>query len=283
MNIDYLEEFIELVKELNFFNAAENLFISQSTLSRHIQKLEKDLGVPIFFRSSKGVALTEYGRLFLAYAEKVTSLNKDLKIDIENHLRHIDKSIVIAADYNIMNLILSFTKINSEFSIQVIDSGLFSYENLLNNSIQFVFSSEKMSLQNTNIRSDLYAEDEYVIVLNKSNPLSSKDILAIDDLKNEKFVMPKNYSNAEKLIKKLGISSKIVFSGYTGSNIIDLIENNLGISLLLKKTLIGKLPENVVEIPIKTATEMQVYVNCLDYNQLSIASQLFYNYIFENP
>ena len=63
MNTNRLYEFLVLSRLLSFSRAAEALFISQSVLSRHIQELEKELGVPLLDRNTHSVTLTEAGRV----------------------------------------------------------------------------------------------------------------------------------------------------------------------------------------------------------------------------
>lgn len=63
MNTGKLYEFLVLSKLLSFSKAAEALYISQSVLTRHIQDLEKEMGVPLLNRTTHGVTLTEAGRV----------------------------------------------------------------------------------------------------------------------------------------------------------------------------------------------------------------------------
>ena len=69
MNTERLYEFLVLSRVLNYSRAAKALYISQPILTRHIQALEAELGVPLFKRSTHGVALTEAGRLLSNQAE----------------------------------------------------------------------------------------------------------------------------------------------------------------------------------------------------------------------
>ena len=64
---------VEVVKERNFTRAAENLFVSQSTLSKSLKMLEAELGVEIIRRDSKNFALTEEGKEVYAFAQRVLS------------------------------------------------------------------------------------------------------------------------------------------------------------------------------------------------------------------
>ncbi|EHD1695708.1 LysR family transcriptional regulator [Vibrio vulnificus] len=69
MNKNY-RYFLTVAHELNIKQAAEKLHISQPTLTAAIKKLESDIGVSLFHRRSKGVELTEYGRMFKSYAQE---------------------------------------------------------------------------------------------------------------------------------------------------------------------------------------------------------------------
>lgn len=60
--IERFREFVVLADSLNFSKAAEMLFTTQPTLSRHISKLEEELGTPLFHRTTTSVELTPFGR-----------------------------------------------------------------------------------------------------------------------------------------------------------------------------------------------------------------------------
>lgn len=68
MNTTSLREFLTLAKTLSFSNAAKELFISQSVLTRHIRELEKEFGAELFLRTTHEVALTEAGRILAGKA-----------------------------------------------------------------------------------------------------------------------------------------------------------------------------------------------------------------------
>jgi len=66
-----LQAFRQAAESLNFSEAARRLHLSQPTLSRHIQRLERELGVELFTRSEHDLKLTEAGRLLLPQARKL--------------------------------------------------------------------------------------------------------------------------------------------------------------------------------------------------------------------
>lgn len=82
MEIDQLKYFLKVAERGNFTRAAEDLQISQPALSRSIQKLEEELGQPVFERKARSIALTEAGTLLQARASEVLAILTDTKAEI---------------------------------------------------------------------------------------------------------------------------------------------------------------------------------------------------------
>lgn len=79
MDIQYIREFVALAKYGNYLTAAEELYISQSSLSKHIITLEKELGFPLFNRTTRKVGLTQYGTTFLPYAQHIIDADAEFR------------------------------------------------------------------------------------------------------------------------------------------------------------------------------------------------------------
>jgi DNA-binding transcriptional LysR family regulator len=72
MDTRYISEFVSLAETLSYSRTAHDLHLSQSSLSRHIQMMEKELG-PLFIRSTRRIELSPGGRIYLPWAKKITA------------------------------------------------------------------------------------------------------------------------------------------------------------------------------------------------------------------
>ncbi|MBB5033358.1 LysR family transcriptional regulator [Prosthecobacter vanneervenii] len=77
LNLHLLEQFVALARTKNFTRAADELHLSQPALSRAIQKLEDQLGAPLFERKPREVVLTDLGELLLERAKEILQLMED--------------------------------------------------------------------------------------------------------------------------------------------------------------------------------------------------------------
>lgn len=81
MELRVLNYFLAVAREENFTRAAEQLHVTQPTLSRQIADLEAELGVKLFTRSSHNIVLTEDGMLLRRRAQEILTLADNPKRD----------------------------------------------------------------------------------------------------------------------------------------------------------------------------------------------------------
>lgn len=85
MNFEQIKSFLSVARTGNFSQAAKERYLSQPTISNQLKLLEKELGVQLFLRNSKNITLTEQGRMFHKYANKLVSIEKDIMIGIKEN------------------------------------------------------------------------------------------------------------------------------------------------------------------------------------------------------
>ena len=84
MRIDQIRQFLEIANTGNISKAAENLYLSQPSLSLSIRKLEEELGRPLFIRTPRGLTLTDFGREILLYSENLLNDYAELEDFCQN-------------------------------------------------------------------------------------------------------------------------------------------------------------------------------------------------------
>ena len=73
MNLQQLYYFQAIRRLKNYTKAAEQLLVAQSSLSHSIGDLERELGVPLFFKVGRNIDITEYGKQFLIHVDRITA------------------------------------------------------------------------------------------------------------------------------------------------------------------------------------------------------------------
>jgi len=95
MELYQLKSFLTIAHEKNLTRAAETLHLSQSALSSQIKLLEEELGVPLFSRTSRGMAITDQGRILMTHAQDVLEAAGHLQQRAEAMSRGITATISI--------------------------------------------------------------------------------------------------------------------------------------------------------------------------------------------
>ena len=109
MDIDELKTFLEVHRTRHFGQAAENLYVSQSTVSARIRQLEQSLGVSLFTRERNNIQLTGAGKKLLVYAESIltswTRARFEIGTEDEGQIPLIIGGVASLWDINLQSLL----------------------------------------------------------------------------------------------------------------------------------------------------------------------------------
>lgn len=177
--------------------AAQNLYMAQPNLSKVIKELEKELGFPIFKRTSNGVRATEEGARFLYHAKRIVEqLEAVEKIGSELGNDKLHYKISIPRGSYIVDGFTAFIaalKLDHGMEITINETNAIgTIVNVANRSynigiIRYPISEEEIyqkSLKNNNLAAETIWEFEQVLVMSKNNPLAFSDNISEDDLMN---------------------------------------------------------------------------------------------------
>ncbi len=192
MDTNYIKEFLILKENENFLKAANVLGITQSTLSRHIQALENEIGKPLINRSSHSFQVTAAGNAFTVFALTLQEAQKNLVNDLETSQRHSDSFLNIGIvhglkNYGIIDMLNAFHRENPEIYLNIHnDPGSELVHNLEHNLDDVVFVWEHDG-PNISQRSHFYYRDHYVLHIPEGHRLWGKDPVHLSELQNEKI------------------------------------------------------------------------------------------------
>src|SRR5258705_12097210 len=97
MEIHQLRYFVAVADEGNFSRAAAKVRVAQPSLSQQIKKLEAEVGQPLFDRLSRGVVLTEAGRLLAERARRILSELADARREVSDAAGAVSGTLSVGA------------------------------------------------------------------------------------------------------------------------------------------------------------------------------------------
>ena len=190
MEIDQLRYFLRVAELGSFTKAAEDLLMSQPALSRSIQKLEQELGQPVFHRKPRSLELTDAGVFLEGRARQLIQLLEDTRAEImddgESGRLRVG-AIPTVAPYLLPEILQSFSKEFPSAMVSVLEAPT---ERLLKSCSQGDIDLAVMALPiPTGLESQTLFEEELFLVLSKSHPLTEKKKISLQDLEPERFIM----------------------------------------------------------------------------------------------
>ncbi len=203
MELSYLHEFIHLAEVQNYLNAADDLFISQSSLSKHIMSLEKDLGVTLFERNTRRLSLTKDGELFLKYARQIESLMADyrrsrslLSIDTNNMISIASTDQMMM--YSIMDILVDYKKDHPSCRLNIITKPHNKLiEVLRSRKADLIWIGETKEERENEIPGCVrvpYLNDRLVVILPEGHAFYGQEDISIEKLKDETFLIQSDVS-----------------------------------------------------------------------------------------
>lgn len=266
MTFDQLEYFIAVCEQDTFFDAAEVLHISQSTLSKQIKKLETELGISLLDRSKRSASLTEGGHIFYQEAQKLTkqyhqslALLAGLKDACQSRLRI--GTLPILTHYHLTGLFKKFAQLHPDIHLEIDEVEEKELMRGLELGKYDLIVAREYMLKDGAYESILLAEDELVCVLPAAHKLAAQDCLALNELAGENFILMNPYTSVFQLcmdeFEKYGITPNVIQNARVES-IIGSVAVGEGISLLPKNNFEIFRQEDIQTVPLNPPVRLPV-------------------------
>ena len=209
----------EVYKERSFTKAAQNLYISQPSLSARIKKIEEIIGEPLFDRSTTPLQLTEVGKVYIEAAEEITQIEQR----VENYINDlaglktgnlaVGASTLFAA-YVVPSLITQFNQKFPDVHIQLIEGNTAELEEMLgSNALDFVI--DNYHYDSILYNKELYCEENILLAVPKHFAVNEE--LGMYQL-SYKNIKNKNYLSRKYPAVPLGRFADLPFIMLTQGN-----------------------------------------------------------------
>ena len=198
MKLSSLRNFLVITSCGSFTRAAEQLLISQPTLSRQIKELEQELGVSLYERNKEGLQLSEAGEIVMEEAadiiERCDRLYALFRPAEKNGIKVPEiLRIGIQSLFDMNELKMAVKKLqeeNSETEIELIEADRHQLEQgILNNRFDAVISLQDCHENYSGLKVLPYRENTVKIAVPAGHPLTEKERIRIEELRDESFIL----------------------------------------------------------------------------------------------
>jgi DNA-binding transcriptional LysR family regulator len=202
--------------EKNFTRAGDLLYLSQPSLSKQIKILEKNLDIQLIDRENNKISLTENGKIFLQYAERILALCEEscrVIIDLKNGERGnltVGASQTIGT-YLMPRVLALFAQNYPQIDLKVqVNSTRIIAKNIENREIDIaVVGGEIPEGLKKKLYIEHFVEDEFSLIVPKSHPFASKKKITKQDLYHLNFITLNANSTIRKFIDNILIQNQI--------------------------------------------------------------------------
>lgn len=285
-----LKVFETTARKGSFTKAAEELEITQPTVSAQVKQLSKIVGLPLFEHMGRRLYLTNAGTELLTTCQEVFEKlsNFEMKVaDLRGTKQgKLNLGIITTAKYFIPRLLGSFCQLypDIDISLEVTNHQKLEERMRQNKDDLYVLSQPP---QDIDLYTHPFLDNPLVVIARYDHPLVKEKNIPIKKLKDETFIMREKGSGTRKSIERLfnehNISPPVRLELGSNEAIKQAIAGGLGISILSKHTLNSPhaLEELTILDVVNFPIERRWYVTYLEGKELSVIAQTFLKYLLE--
>lgn len=263
MNRHHLELYKVVAEKKSFSQASEILHISQPAISQQIHFLEEHLGVKLFNRTTRKVALTEEGKILYKYAIQICNLFNDAEKTLSEFSHVVKGNLAIGAsqtigEYFLPKFIGSFKELYPQVQISM---KVFNTQHILKDVIEqnLDIGLIEGEVSNKDLIATPFLDDELLVIVNPHHPLAQQKSITFEQLSCFPFVLREKGSGTRQIMENTFLKA-----GYDVENIsviLELgsteavkaaVEANLGISILSERTVQKEIEYKILKaLPIE--------------------------------
>lgn len=286
-----LRVFSEVARHLSFAQAAESLSLTPPAVTMQVRELEKHIGMPLFDRSGRSVALTTVGEYMLVYARKMLSTLKDAE-DAAARLQKLEVGLltigmVSNAKYFVPHLLAEFRRDHEGVDIRLVVANREQLvKMLLANEVDIAIMGSPPKDMAT--RAEPFAAQPLVFVASVNHPLVGTGPLPASALQGQRFIVRERGSGTraamERFLRPTGVEPRVDMEMTSNETIKQAVMAGMGLSFLSLHTMGLELDNRLIAIldidgaPVVRAWNVVHMLSKL----LSPAAEAFRYFVLEN-
>lgn len=258
-----LKYFLKIADTGNMSKAAQELHVTQPTLSRQIHSLEVDLGTQLFSRDNKKMTLTSAGIMFQERAQQIVQMIDKTTQDLQNQnglkgvitIGCVESSVARFVGKMVAQFHQRFPQIH--FSLYDADAEDIK-EKLDNNLVDLGFVLSPVEIAKYEYLS-LPVTDQWGLVVLKDSAIAKQDDVALDQLPSLPLIVPARRIVQDEVSSWMQIPAnqlKIVGSQNLLSNSLFMVKDGIGDALCAKESFSLRPDPALTFVPIKTKEQI---------------------------
>ena len=327
MDIRYARELLVLAGCCNYAEAAEKLYVSQSTLFKHVKSVESEFGIRAFDKKGNRIELSGEGEILVKYLQQHLELDEAMARELDRYHNKDSQIVLMAIQYRAIEFVYAFRKLYSNYLVQYIGSD-FSEDNALDllrdGKSELAFLLEPagagaagvgaagagvgtagagvgtadragagvgtvgtigvnrigtdragvpiVPMEYPDIERILVTEDEACVCLYASHPLADRPVLRFEDIRREAFILrgsgpvhreekdANGVDQVRRLFARCGGEPTVAAVSSRSTDILEYVRHELGISILLQKSVSDADSQNIVFRPLDPPEPFRLYL-----------------------
>lgn len=251
MDTSTLKYFITVARTQHMSRAAQQLNITQPSLSTSIRRLEAELGFRLFDRTGRGIRLNEYGEIFLKGVTAAESILDGCLAEMEELKRASVNFVRLACSNSPTNSRLIDLLLSKGMSLKVDNIPNAWEQELINRNCDLVITMGV--LHRAAISGISLCSQELAVVCCRDHPLAKSDTVTLEELHRHAFCSTNAPHSLINVVKEqrpdCDFHPRITFLGRNSGDMLKAIRSGMYIGLMVKRNLPQE--EDLVVLPVE--------------------------------
>lgn len=268
MDLNTMRYVLAVADTGNFSLAAQSCHVGQPALSQQIAKLEKELGVTLFYRNPRGAVTTEAGKEFVRRAreilQKTQALEEEMAFYAGLHKGTLSLGIITSLQcIDFGGMLSAFCCSYPHISVNILQDGTYRLlDLLLERKIDLAFINRPAGELPSSLRFIKLGEDCYSLAVPRLHPMAQRESVSLSELKDEHFIFHQTGQVASELClaacRRAGFEPEIVCRSSNPTTGLYMVQGGLGVAFLPSEEFRTHAVSGVTEVKLKESIVKEV-------------------------